>query len=67
MDYVSIDVLKRQIEVMYSDINKLRIQMDQMKRGKDKKALSRLVVIGAKVKKGVGGISTKELMDDVRG
>ena len=67
MDFINIDVMKKQIDVIYSDINKLRTQMDQVKKKRDKKALSRLVSIGSRVKKSAGDLSTKKILDDVRG
>ena len=68
MDYVSTEVMRKHIEVMYSNLNKLRSQMDFQRRTKGvEKALSRLVEIGSRVKKSAGKVSTKRLIDDVRG
>ncbi|ODS35036.1 MAG: hypothetical protein A7316_04510 [Candidatus Altiarchaeales archaeon WOR_SM1_86-2] len=71
MAYVNVDLrmIKHQIGAVYQELNGLRNQLEMLESSgeKDIRALEKLEVLGERIREKTWGISTKEVIDDIRG
>ena len=66
--YVNINVVKEHIKTLYTDLSLLREKIDLLEEKEtDPEAFEKLVKLGGKIKEKTGGLSTKTIIDDVRG
>ena len=62
------ELVKKQIDVLYRDLSSLRERVDSLSiKKKDKKSFERLVVLGRRVNTKMSGASTRSIINDIRG
>ncbi len=66
--YINIDLVKDQIKTLYKDISLLRENIEFLEeKNVDQEAFEKLIRIGKEIKEKTGKLSTKAIIDDVRG
>ncbi|ODS42838.1 MAG: hypothetical protein MSIBF_06090 [Candidatus Altiarchaeales archaeon IMC4] len=71
MVYANIDIeaVKQHMGVIYRELSELRNQFEMLEslKKKDAHAFERLDILGKKIEEQIGTVSTKDIMDDIRG
>ena len=65
---VDVGMMKHKMNVIYRELNELRNQLEvpEVSENKNARAYEKLNILGGKIRKKTGAVSTKDIVNDVR-